>query len=752
MKKRYISLFALVAVTFMVGAGIAGTGRPVKKLAPVKGLPFLDSPGPLTVESAISSSKGSERSLFFVDRYGQQHHVVIDPMSKGMIDTLKWHVGGPYDYNDYTGAYDTTAVWFHPLAECSLLEVWGNFHDQAASGSQKISIAGLCYEEQGDACADTCCPFGGPDYPWISVSEDQSDTFAISLSGNLFPAALSWNVAGGDEWSKIDFTTYPPGYVLELPPDTAFVVILRATAGAGDGTPHINWDDCNNFTRETLPHWGFTLGHSTHASNYCPGVYCSRQWYVYYQTDPLVYPELLIMAVVSYQSVPPFIDSLTQVMDSYHPDADFEVQAGMTDLDGEVTEATLSFTVRHSGDTTDLAMNITSDPPTFIGTATISGSFSYLDTIDYWVDCVDNDGKAGIWRGQGDEVKAFVLQEPNLNADIFLANDRGGNRDMYYRALLDSLGYQYEYWNVTKSHGLDTTISGYGNWNTAIIFGWGCRTLPGKDYTGDMWANFLDGGSPPFSRNILYADQDYFCVHGDDYPDGCGFQGDLAEGEFLYDYFGVGWAKSDPVDQDTLIGLDSVIVSPYVGQPFVSVGLWPDYTRAKDQAVDIFFTVYGRDSCGTRYDGETFKAVFLPFCFKAFADYDTSTEEPVPTDQALAVMRNTLMWFGTRDSIPSGIWEVPDSGELPRVFTLSQNYPNPFNPITEIRYALPKDCYARMEVYNILGQKVATLVNRKQKAGYKTARWDASSFASGVYFYRLQAGGYTKTRKMILLR
>jgi len=730
-------LFSLVAMIFAVSAMFAETGAPEKSLAPVKWLPFLDSPGSLTMKPTISSSKGLKKSLSFVDRYGQQHHMVFDPMGNGVIDTLRWHVGGPYNYNDYTGAYDTTFIWFYPLAECSLLEVWGNFHDRATAGSQKISIAGLCYEEQGDACADTCCPF------WIDVSEDESDTFAISLTDNLLPSPLSWNVAGGNKWSKMDFTLYPTEYVLELPPDTAFFVILRACNV--DGSPQIN-GDCGNY----FPiHWCFTWSHATHPSYYCPGVSCPS----FYHCNPYWgCPELLVKAVVSYRSVPPFIDSLTQVMDSYHPDGSFEIEAGMTDLDGEVTEATLSFTVRHSGDTTDLAMAITPYPPTvFIGTATISGSFAYLDTIDYWVNCVDNEGKTGIWRGQGDAVKSFVLQEPNLSADIFLVNDRGGNRDMYYRALLDSLGCGYNYCNVQQSHGLDSTILNYGRWRIAILFGEGCRTIPGKDYTGNMWADFLDEGTSGIHRNILYVDQDYFCAQ-DDY--GCEFEGDLEEGEFLYDYFGVGWAKSDADDQDTIfVGVDGQIVGHYVGQNFalntdnVEVTPWPDYTHATDQAVNVFVAKRGNEPCGTRYDGGTFRTVFLPFPFEAVCDYDTLTEEPALTDQALTVMGNILWWFW-----PDGTKWTSLGGVFPRVFTLSQNYPNPFNPVTVIKYALPVDCQVRLEVYNILGQKVATLVDGNQKAGYKTAKWDASSFASGVYFYRLQAGGYTKTRKMILLR
>ncbi len=91
-------------------------------------------------------------------------------------------------------------------------------------------------------------------------------------------------------------------------------------------------------------------------------------------------------------------------------------------------------------------------------------------------------------------------------------------------------------------------------------------------------------------------------------------------------------------------------------------------------------------------------------------------------------------------------------GKMPRAFFLSQNYPNPFNPITEIKYALPKDCWVRLEVYNILGQRVASLVDGEQKAGYKTVRWDARDTASGIYFYRLQASDFVQARKMVLIR
>jgi hypothetical protein len=85
-------------------------------------------------------------------------------------------------------------------------------------------------------------------------------------------------------------------------------------------------------------------------------------------------------------------------------------------------------------------------------------------------------------------------------------------------------------------------------------------------------------------------------------------------------------------------------------------------------------------------------------------------------------------------------------------YTLDQNYPNPFNPITTINYQLPVTSYVDMSIYNLLGQKVATLVSEKKNAGYHQVEWDASEFASGVYYFRLEAGDFRRVRKMVLVR
>jgi hypothetical protein len=92
------------------------------------------------------------------------------------------------------------------------------------------------------------------------------------------------------------------------------------------------------------------------------------------------------------------------------------------------------------------------------------------------------------------------------------------------------------------------------------------------------------------------------------------------------------------------------------------------------------------------------------------------------------------------------------SAGMANEFSLDNNYPNPFNPSTRISYSLPVDCYVRLVVYNITGQKVATLVDGYQTNGVKTVCWETKNVASGVYFYKLTADEFTATRKMVLIK
>jgi hypothetical protein len=89
---------------------------------------------------------------------------------------------------------------------------------------------------------------------------------------------------------------------------------------------------------------------------------------------------------------------------------------------------------------------------------------------------------------------------------------------------------------------------------------------------------------------------------------------------------------------------------------------------------------------------------------------------------------------------------------IPTDFAIYQNYPNPFNPATHINYSIPKASYVTINVYNAAGQMIATLVDGQMAAGNYRAVWNAANVSTGIYFYMIQAGNYSKTMKMILMK
>jgi len=96
--------------------------------------------------------------------------------------------------------------------------------------------------------------------------------------------------------------------------------------------------------------------------------------------------------------------------------------------------------------------------------------------------------------------------------------------------------------------------------------------------------------------------------------------------------------------------------------------------------------------------------------------------------------------------------DIPYIRQVPLHFSLSPNYPNPFNASTAIQYTLPEPFHITIDIYDLLGRKVAALINEQQQAGYHQAIWNADGFSSGVYFYKIRTGDYTETKKMVLLK
>jgi hypothetical protein len=125
---------------------------------------------------------------------------------------------------------------------------------------------------------------------------------------------------------------------------------------------------------------------------------------------------------------------------------------------------------------------------------------------------------------------------------------------------------------------------------------------------------------------------------------------------------------------------------------------------------------------------------------------------------ALAVSGTNL--FAGPDG--GGVWRRPlsdiitsihiTSSELPSEFFLRQNYPNPFNPTTTIKFQITISKFVKLSVFDMLGHEVATLMNEQLKPGMYEVEWDGTGYSSGTYYYKLFAGDYVETKKMILMK
>jgi len=107
---------------------------------------------------------------------------------------------------------------------------------------------------------------------------------------------------------------------------------------------------------------------------------------------------------------------------------------------------------------------------------------------------------------------------------------------------------------------------------------------------------------------------------------------------------------------------------------------------------------------------------------------------------------------GVYRSTESTITSISSTENIPSEYNLFQNYPNPFNPTTKIEFGLPEDAQVQLIIYNILSEKVKTLIHKEMRAGYYSREFNASFYASGIYIYRLIANDFVDVKKMLLVK
>lgn len=162
------------------------------------------------------------------------------------------------------------------------------------------------------------------------------------------------------------------------------------------------------------------------------------------------------------------------------------------------------------------------------------------------------------------------------------------------------------------------------------------------------------------------------------------------------------------------------------------------------QAKNIFWQVSGEVTIGTNahFEGIILSMTAINFNTGASLNGRALAQSAITLDQT-TITQPTFTQVTSIDG--------PENS-LPGAFTLSQNYPNPFNPSTVIGYQVPVNTDVRLEVFNMLGQSVALLVNEQKAAGSHTVSFDASALSSGIYIYRIHSSGFNQTRKMLLIK
>jgi len=374
--------------------------------------------------------------------------------------------------------------------------------------------------------------------------------------------------------------------------------------------------------------------------------------------------------------------------------------------------------------------------------------------VTFYGKAVDNEGYVKETAQQ-----TFDLLQPNQPyADLLVVFDNIQNENFYFE-VLDSLGYVYEVWDVDDHGGIDNSVTGFG-WSTIFGAGWGFDIIPTRGYEGDPFAEFLNSGTTAEPKNFAVASMDYFYANGE--PEAPVFEA----GDFAYDYFSIGEGVNDPgenLDSLLLGSGDDPVSAGFEENPLVlnatlsGIANWIDWTTAAGEGKDIFYAYNQGFGAGVLYDAGTFKTVMLPWMMAWVVDsvlVDTTWTWQTG-HQAYHLMQNILTWFDTDSGVPSSVDR--HYAKMVDVYKLHQNYPNPFNPETRIVYEMPKHGRVELTVYNAIGQKVRTLINKRQVAGYHTEVWDGRDergvpVPSGVYFYKVKMADYTKTLKMALMR
>ncbi len=311
-----------------------------------------------------------------------------------------------------------------------------------------------------------------------------------------------------------------------------------------------------------------------------------------------------------------------------------------------------------------------------------------------------------------------------------------------------ALGFTFRFYGNEFS-SINVCTNGWASFSNSTSVEWGNQYIPNPEEPNDMLAVFYDdmnlehGGDGYFYTN----NADTAIITWDHVPDWrqegiFTFQIILiAPEKIVYQYLDLGPGRMDEQsigieNEDGSIGLPVAVDQSYVHDS-LAIRFFKDWLRTFPSTGVV--APQATDTVNVLFDAATLVIGDYSGLINISGGDIYHSEEPVSIPAAMHVADQS----GVDDDIVNN---------LPAIFALNQNYPNPFNPVTTIKYSLPDASDVSLDIYDILGRKVITLVDEYQPAGYHQAVWNADQYATGMYFYKIKAGDFTKTKKMLLLK
>ena len=368
----------------------------------------------------------------------------------------------------------------------------------------------------------------------------------------------------------------------------------------------------------------------------------------------------------------------------------------------------------------------------------------------YSVSAVDSSSNESL---KSDEVRSQVV---SLNDGILIVDETADGSgaifqptdaevDSFYAAVLEN--FSFSQYDILQEG--DIKLADIGAYSTVVWHGDDFSDLGLPATRQEMFKNYLD-----FGGNLLITS----FLPSESFAGNTSYPASFSPGEFIYDYLKISNVNFSPAARfigayPAVTGYDSIYVDTSKTSATLNYHLPKIETITPNAQASVIYRydseyasntpmgILNGEPVGLEYLGSDYNLVVLSFPL-----YYMQLE---PSRDFIDLVLEQK--FNEVTAIPNPVSEVPSA------YQLGQNYPNPFNPTTTISYNLKENSKVEITIFSLLGQKIRTLVDGWESAGFRTVRWDGrddsgSLVASGVYIYRLKADRFIATRKMILLR